>query len=380
MPHQHLMPLLLVSLAAGCAAGDRADPPADRVRIAAFNIWELSTAKLLTLDSAGRGSDPQALAAARVLQRVRPDVVLLNEIDHDYAHPDDLALNARRFVEHYLAHGEAPIDYPHVFAAPSNTGLLTGLDLDGNGVVATDAHRGERLHGDDSFGYGTYPGQYAMAVLSRYPIDTTAVRTFQRFLWKDLPGHVIPSGWYSQAALEIFRLSSKSHWDVPVVIGVDTLHLLASHPTPPVFDGAEDRNGRRNHDEVGFWVRYLDGSDAIHDDDGRRGGLAAGAPFVVLGDLNAPPDQEPPHYGGGPAIRQLLDDPRIQDPPGHQGRPTAFFNRATRPDYVLPSRDLTVLDSGVFWPDSTTDPAGAALAAAASDHRLVWVDLTVPLR
>lgn len=370
---------LLAATLMGCAPTDEVPVP-DHIRVAAFNIWELSTAKLLTLDSAGRGTDPQARAAAAVIQRIRPDVILLNEIDHDDTHPDDLALNARRFVEHYLAQGDSAIDYPHSFAAPSNTGLLTGIDLDGNGIAATEAHRGERSHGDDAFGFGTYPGQYAMAILSRHPIDSAGARTFQRFLWKDLPGHVMPQGWYSDRATAIFRLSSKSHWDVPIVIGGDTLHLLASHPTPPVFDGAEDRNGRRNHDEVGFWVRYLDGSDALYDDAGRHGGLAAGAAFVILGDLNAPPDQEPPHHAGGPAIRQLLDDPRLQDPPGHQGRPTAYFNRAARPDYVLPSRELTILDSGVFWPDSTTDPAGAALAAAASDHRLVWVDLRLPLR
>ena len=379
MPHRPSITLAALLTLASCAAPT--DPPVpDRVRIATFNIWELGTTKLLSLDSAGRGRDPQALAAAEVLQQVRPDVVLLNEIDHDYDHPDDLALNARRFVEHYLAHGTTPIAYPYAYAAPSNTGLLTGLDLDGNGVVATDAMRGERAHGDDSYGFGTYPGQYAMAILSRYPIDTTGVRTFQRFLWRDLPGHHIPEGWYSDAALERFRLSSKSHWDVPVVLGADTLHLLASHPTPPVFDGPEDRNGRRNHDEIKFWVAYLGGSDAIVDDAGRHGGLVTGAPFVILGDLNASPDQQPPHYDDGPAIAQLLGHPDIQDPPGHQGRATAFFNRPSRPDYVLPARGLTILDSGVFWPDSTSDPAGAALAAAASDHRLVWVDLGLPLR
>jgi hypothetical protein len=43
--------------------------------------------------------------------------------------------------------------------------------------------------------------------------------------------------------LEVFRLSSKSHWDVPIVIGRKTVHFLVSHPTPPVFDGPEDRNG-----------------------------------------------------------------------------------------------------------------------------------------
>ena len=59
--------------------------------------------------------------------------------------------------------------------------------------------------------------------------------------------------WYSEQERNIMRLSSKSHWDVPVNIGGQIIHLLASHPTPPIFDGIEDRNGRRNHDEIRFW-------------------------------------------------------------------------------------------------------------------------------
>jgi endonuclease/exonuclease/phosphatase family metal-dependent hydrolase len=153
---------------------------------------------------------------------------------------------------------------------------------------------------------------------------------------------------------------------------------LASHPTPPVFDGDEDRNGRRNFDEVGFWVRYLDGHPAIRDDRGVTGGLRAAASFVILGDLNAPPEQVESRYDGEPAIGQLLRDPRIADPPQVTGKPTAFFTFATRADYVLPASTLRVRDGGVVWPDSTVDAAGAARAARASDHRLVWLDLAVP--
>ena len=36
----------------------------------------------------------------------------------------------------------------------------------------------------------------------------------------------------------------------------ETVHFLVSHPTPPVFDGPEDRNGPRNYDEIRFWADY----------------------------------------------------------------------------------------------------------------------------
>ena len=173
------------------------------------------------------------------------------------------------------------------------------------------------------------------------------------------------------------------------------LHLFVSHPTPPVFDGDEDRNGRRNFDEVGFWATYLDGSDALYDDQGRTGGFESDAPFIIAGDLNAQPGATESNYDGRSAISQLLDHPRIQDPgdlvssegalQGREAGPPAFHERATasflggaRVDYVLPSSNLTMVGGGVFWPDPEADPEGAALAREASDHHLVWVDVQLP--
>jgi hypothetical protein len=218
-----------------------------------------------------------------------------------------------------------------------------------------------------------------MAILSRYPIDTARVRTFQRFRWRDLPGHHMPQGFWPDSVAAQVRLSSKSHWDVPVVIGNDTIHVLASHPTPPVFDGPEDRNGRRNFDEVGFWKHYLDGHAAIVDDRGTPGGLDPSYRFVILGDLNADPARGEQSYDGMRAVSQLLGHPRVHDPAPHQGVATATFLGGTRVDYVLPSVGLQVVGGGVFAPDSVSDPAGHALATAASDHRMVWLDLRWPL-
>src|SRR5690606_29210447 len=146
--------------------------------------------------------------------------------------------------------------YPYAFVAPSNTGIPSGFDLNNDGTVGG---------GDDAFGFGFFPGQYGMAVLSKFPILEDEVRTFQTFLWKDMPGALLPddpntaapADWYSPEELAAFRLSSKSHWDVPVDVNGNTVHVLASHPTPPTFDGAEDRNGLRNHDEIRFWADYV---------------------------------------------------------------------------------------------------------------------------
>jgi hypothetical protein len=346
------------------------------IRFAVFNVLELSRDKLDQVDARGRGTHPQLAGAAEVVQRIRPDVLLVNEIDFD---PESRA-NARLFADRYLAvgrGGQAPIDYPHVFFEPVNTGVQTGLDMDGDGRAGSP---------EDAYGFGRYPGEYVMALLSRHPIDHAAARTFQKLLWRDQPGHLMPDGtagrpeFYGPEQVRIFRLSSKSHWDVPVVVGPRTVHVLASHPTPTVFDGDEDSKGRRNFDEIRLWADYLSGGEAaayVEDDRGRRGGLDPEASVVVMGDLNADPVTDPAPYGRT-AISQLLEHPRLRDPEPRAADGRSRTSGWGRIDYVLPSRDLVVRGAGVFWP-VPGDPLHRLVADAesSSDHRLVWVDIAL---
>ncbi|MBB6172417.1 alkaline phosphatase D [Nocardiopsis mwathae] len=396
--------LTLATLTAAPAAAESGTAErADRagVRFATFNASLHRSAEGELIEDLSAGDDAQARAVAEVIQRNRPDVLLVNEFDYD-----DEGRAAELFQRNYLAvgqNGAAPVSYPYRYSAPSNTGVHSGFDLDGDGE--TVAEPGAPGYAEDAFGYGRYPGQYGMVVYSAYPIDTDAVRTFRMFRWADMPGALLPvapetgEGFYSEEALEVFRLSSKSHWDLPVRIGPGrTVHVLASHPTPPAFDGPEQRNVRRNSDEIRFWADYVTPRRGgyIYDDEGVRGGLRPGARFVVMGDLNADP-----HDGGSlpGAIDRLLDAPLVNGsvtPAGeggveaaelqgganadHIGDPahdTADFD-AERPgnlrvDYVLPSRGLPVRDSAVYWP--TTDDPMSKVTDAASDHRLVRLDI-----
>ncbi|HYZ10424.1 MAG TPA: endonuclease/exonuclease/phosphatase family protein [Actinomycetota bacterium] len=396
----------LLALPAGVlpAGADEPDP----VRFATFNasLNRSFAGQLIThLSSPGNA---QADAVAEIIQRVRPDVLLINEFDFDDQGPGGSSLAAALFQQNYLSvpHGDAdPISYPYRFVAPSNTGIPSGFDLNNNGVVGGP---------DDAYGFGFFPGQFGMAVYSRFPIDSEAARTFQLFLWKDMPGALLPddpatpapADWYSPAELEVFRLSSKSHWDVPIEIGRKTVHFLASHPTPPVFDGPEDRNGTRNHDEIRFWADYVmpGRSGYIVDDEGERGGLAPGSLFVIAGDQNSDPFDGDSIPG---SAQLLLEHPLINtkvtpDSEGaveqaalqgganamHLGDPafdTADFADVPGPgnlraDYVLPRKNMPIEDAAVFWP--TTDdplfPLVGTFPFPSSDHRLVWIDARVP--
>ncbi|WP_461081671.1 endonuclease/exonuclease/phosphatase family protein [Streptomyces deserti] len=399
----------LASLAGAALAAATADPaeatgrPGRTVRFATFNASLNRSTQGALIQDLSTPDNAQARNVAETVQRVDPDVLLINEFDYD-----DQGTALALFLRDYLAVGQRcarPVRYPYRFTAPVNTGVASGVDLDGkNGAVTTP---GSDAYGQDAFGYGWFPGQYGMVVLSKYPIDTRAVRTFQRFLWKDMPGNLMPEGYYSDEARTILRLSSKSHWDVPVRIGRTTVHFLVSHPTPPTFDGPEDRNGRRNHDEIRLWADYIGGrrrSAYLYDDRGRRGGLRPGARFVIAGDLNADP------YDGDSydhAIRQLLEHPAVclpATPPAsaggveaarlqggantsHTGDPaydTADFGDGApgnlRVDHVIPSQGLTPRANGVFWPTSGHPLyrlVGDGRTVPTSDHRLVWQDVQV---
>jgi len=388
--------LLIINLSLAACLADETTPN-DTLRIALFNIWEMSTDKLTDTDVAGKGQYDQLKAAAEIIRRIRPDVLVINEIDHDIdalISGSDHSLNARRFNDAYLNQGERPVNFQFTYAAPCNTGFLAKKDFDNNGKVATDQDQGSRDHGGDCYGWGEYPGQYSMAILSNLPLEQERARTFQKFLWKDLPDNLIPAEWYSEDEIGIFRLSSKSHWDVPVNVGTKNIHLLVSHPTPPVFDGPEDRNGRRNFDELKMWVHYINNDSVMVDDSGIRGGLEENKSFIVLGDLNAGPQGDKLQTGQR-SIDQLLKHPRINDrgdllvsegalmgqPPGppeyFERRTSGWEGRGRRIDHILPSKDLNIVDGGVYWPDAASDSVGAALAKEASDHRLVWIDIIV---
>jgi endonuclease/exonuclease/phosphatase family metal-dependent hydrolase len=385
--------LLLFFLTAAIA--DESSPSPETFRIGQFNIWEMSTTKITEIDANGVGRNEQLLAAAEIIREVSPDILIINEIDHDYkalANGKDLVFNARRFNELYLNQGDRPLDYRYAYAAPCNTGILSGRDLNNDGFTATSKNLGQREHGSDCYGYGLYPGQYSMAILSNYPLDAAAARSFQKFRWMDLPDNLIPPGWFSEDELSIYRLSSKSHWDVPVQVGGKRIHLLVSHPTPTGYDGPENLNGRRNHDENGMWVHYIDDDSVLVDDSGNRAGLAEGESFIILGDLNADPGGEV-LVSGQRSIDQLLTHKRILPTGkfmtsegaqhGREPGPPDFIERHTvgwegggfRIDYILPSVDLRPIGGGVYWPETSSDPVGAAGAEKASDHHMTWLDI-----
>ena len=382
------------------AQGNQEEQIAQTLKVATFNVsMESTNYKALGLAPSAKvlqqvlsnGDNQQVKNIAEIIQRVNPDILLLNEFDYIA----DQSVGIDNFIKHYLnvsQAGQKAVDYGYVYTNTVNTGEPTNFDLDNNGK--------KEQYGGDAYGYGLYPGQYGMVVLSKYPIDHDSARTFQTFKWQDMPDAqqpILPASntkeagtpWYSEEEWQTFRLSSKSHWDIPVSVNGEIVHVLAMHPTPPNFDGEEDRNGTRNHDEIRLMADYLTPKRGgyIYDDAGAQVSLKENERFVLVGDFNAADigDKHRPDV-----IEQLTESPLVNNSliptsaGGAEASNEAFSNRFTaywgaRADYVLPSQyGFDVKDAGVFWPTKDSDLYRLVKdRQASSDHRMVWVSLAI---
>lgn len=323
-----------MSLAMVCAA---APLHAETLRVATFNAELTRKGPGLLLRDIKRGEDEQIAAFIALMSEIRPDVITLQGIDYD------LRQTALAALIDTLR--DAGLSYDHHFASAPNAGEASGLDLNGDGTLG-DA--------DDAHGFGRYSGMGGMAVLSRFPIEQDAMEDFTPMLWRDLSGHIYPmlgeTPFGGEDVFAIHRLSSRGHWVVPIKTPEHgTFRLMTFHATP-IYDGEEDRNGRRNHDEVAFWLDYLKFDTNPQ-------------PFILGGTANIDPVRG---SGRRKAIKALLTSPVLQNP--FDDRPTADFRDPLpgdlRVDYLLPSIDWQVVNHGIVS------------APEASRHSLLWVDIT----
>ena len=356
------------------------------LRVATYNA-------ALSRDSAGElfeelsapGTE-DATEVARIIQTVRPDVLVLTGIDTDAG-----AKLAQAFNTNYLAVGSddrTGVTYPYFYTDQSNAGVESGADLDRDGTIGGPG---------DALGYGDFPGQSSMIVYSKYPIDTAQIRDFSSLPWSSVPDNSIPAD-FTELERDILPLSSVAHWDVPIEIDGEILHVLAS-ATEDV--SVTPHAQARNSDQIRFWQDYLESdTNYILDHRGNRGPLEDNAAFVIAGSLKADPQ------GHGPAepaaISELLQSETIVDPQQERTLPPTALGRGVLPnnpdaeyhtapvpdtegqtyraDYVLPGADLSVTDAGVLETGTAhNDVYRGYFGIQSSDnsHHMVWADIAV---
>ncbi len=366
---------------------------------------------------------------AAIIQKNRPDTLVLNEFNNDGTGSDKTIIS--NFQKNYLSHGQSlnsidggnvqdPIEYPFFETYATNTGLSSGMDLNNDGKINNNPN--------DAFGFGYYHGHYAIALLSMHEIDKENTRTFQEFKWKDLPNSQIPKveeivsstppgmkigdNWFTDEEWNNIRLSSKNHLDVPIKIKkgdtVETINLLISHPTPPVFEiGGTKVNFLRNKGEVDFWTHYINNEPTLYDDKGNKGGIdGTKNKFIILGDLNSDIFNSAKSKEKFNGINGLLNSNLLNSDvatgnsiaisnggkleanskkhPKPESRTSTF---GLRVDYSLPSNNLEVLNTGIYWQADGeegrllfNDPRIGKYGngkEVSSDHRFVWTTIKI---
>lgn len=345
LPVPHLILCICVAFSLCVGIETSAEP----LRLATWHAPLSRKGPGLLLRDILKGQDAEIATVLDGIVASKPDILVLTDFDYDAGHAALAAFQTRLALAGHVM--------PHRFALRPNSGIATGLDLDGDGRLGAPR---------DAQGYGEFAGQGGMALLARVPILDGAL-DLSKLLWRDVPASNIRSAKLSEKAAAIQRLSSVGHWAVPLDVNGGPLWILMYHATTPVFDGPEDRNGRRNHDETALWIAWLDGLLPIPPPEGR---------YALIGDANTDLSKG---EGRKDALRRLLADRRFQDPrpthPSRQGGAAADTVDWPEPkpgdmrvSYVLPPSDMQILGSGVVWspPDSSIEPI---------PHKLVWVDV-----
>lgn len=294
-----------------------------------------------------RRGEADVLAVRDALVALAPDAVILLDIDFDR---DGLALAA---LAQSLADGGHAM--PIRLAPRPNTGMATDLDLDGDGRRGTP---------DDAQGWGPFAGAGGIALLSRLPLVEGSLTDHSARLWRDVPDARLPMvegrPFPGPEVWAVQRLSTTGHWEITLTTPLGPLTLWTWHAGPPAFGGPHGRNRARNRDETAFWLHRLNGVFGPLSDR-----------FVLVGGANL---DARGGDGDRAVMAELLAHPALQDPAprappplgGEASTATAFWPDgpgALRVDYLLPSADLRVVESGLVWP-----PAGGR-------HALLWVDL-----
>lgn len=303
---------------------------AETVRVAFWNTELTRKGPGQLLRDLTLGTSTDIGNAVQTLDDLHADILVLGGFDYD---AEGLALAE---LNRHLAE---PFEFQTVLRP--NSGIDSGFDLDHNGKL------GEAR---DAMGFGWFPGQSGLAILSRYPFLPAESRDFSTFLWSNLPGADLPP--YPQGAVEILRLSSVSHAETAVQLHSGRkVSLLTWHATTPAFDGPEDRNGRRNADENRFWTLLLNGDLPFS---------PPPAPVVLIGQANLDPEK-----GDGikDPIQALLNDPRLQSPLSGDTVDYGPGIGPLRVAYILPSAGLAIRDSGY------SQPHGSAR------HHPIWVEI-----
>ncbi|RXJ73722.1 hypothetical protein CS022_08295 [Veronia nyctiphanis] len=151
------------------------------LRIAQYNVAMTSPRAQSVSDRLRDGSDNALRRISSVIAAVDPDILLLCEFDQSGDGIDNGDVTA--FIQNFLIPAGGS-DYKYHCQVGVNTGLP--YKRKGKPDISNKP--------DMAQGFGFHHGQYGFALLSRFPIEKSQLRTWQQFHWKDMPENKMPEG------------------------------------------------------------------------------------------------------------------------------------------------------------------------------------------
>ena len=298
------------------------------------------------------------VAAQNILKKLAPDLLSLNEIQYDLPGVPDAGFATTGQNLNKLAPRIGMGQATSVFF-PANTGMNAKPQADGSYILESPTDEQRRLFADP-VNFGMFPGQYSTGLLSR--LDVLSVKEFHNISWKQVHPDLSLADFTDsngEPLPEDMSLFDKNFTHVVVRFQDKPLHLILFHTVPSFHFGNERTpNFQRNLDQLRFLQWYL-GSDqsGITQVEGIEP-LKKGASFVAMGDWNVDPESDNP--GARVIIElhaefQMWTEERVVT---YHGSSFASGGFVAQFDYILLSKDLKVVKSGVYQPDAQRQELG----------------------
>lgn len=336
-----------------------------------YNIKELDSTKLVV-------SNKQLQKVKDIIKQYPIDILSINEMQYDFKGVPN---------KNYVTIGENIFKLQEILGLeslqnssfyPANTGLNAKAKADGTYFIRPNDSGARRYA--DQVNFGTMPGQYSTASLTKFKIinekiiTTLKWRDFNKSL--DLSKYTGPNGEALPKDMELF---DKNFSDVTLDVNGKELHLITLHTVPAFgFGNKKTPNFQRNADQLRFLKWYVTGSSDLGDINLRHINPISGASYIIVGDLNT--DISDITKEGSKILNQLMSQSNTWVDKSQMSFTNESSSFEPKPfrlmlDYIITSKDIETVQGKIIHPNMERTDLGCSINTdhirIAATHRIV---------
>jgi len=318
-----------------------------------YNIKELDSTKI---NKAREGKLAQLKYASEIIQKFSADIISINEIQYDKEDVPSTSFKTRGQNLRTLGKLSGLKNFNYSFDE-ANTGMNSKPGINGEYILKPTAS--DRRNYADSVNFGMFPGQYSTGGIFKYPIKKRSIisslkwRDFNPKInlnkYKDTNGNRLP------VDMELF---DKNFSDITLDVNGKEVHIILLHTVPAFgFGNKFTPNFERNHDQLEFLKWYLTGKSKFKNNLKIKH-LKKGTRFIAMGDWNVDPASTNP---GGKIIKELGEKftyVLTNNDKTYVGQNFGVDGYSAELDYILVSKNISVLKAGIHYPTSEREEIG----------------------